>query len=85
MTKTVHAYIVYDLDNWHLKFTFKKCLFGATNIEKSSHKLKWLYNVYGIGFDGKGVWNFGYDFARNISFFFFFFDNSSSPHADKNK
>ena len=51
MTKTVHAYIVYDLDNWHLKFTFKKCLFGATNIEKSSDEIKWLYNVYGIGFE----------------------------------
>ena len=39
LTKTVNFYIVYDLDAWPRNatnnFTFKNCLFGATNIIKN--------------------------------------------------
>ena len=41
-TKIVSAYIVYDLDNWPnillRSFTWKTCLFGATNTAKNSDK-----------------------------------------------
>ena len=38
---------------------------------------------YGIAFDGKGEWNFGNDFARNV--IIFGVDNSSSYHTDNRK
>ena len=38
-----------------------------TNIVKNSDNEK--YSGYGIAFDGKGEWNFGNDFARNVVIF----------------
>ena len=34
--------------------SLKKCLFGETNIVKTSDKEKWLYCGYGIVFDEAG-------------------------------
>ena len=55
-TKTVNAYIVYDLHNWSKiplnNLKLKNCFFGATNITKNSNKSKWVYIGYGIAFDG---------------------------------
>ena len=73
VTKTVKAYIVYDLDNWSRiplwKFTLKNYFFGATNIRKHNHKEKWVYSGYGIVFDGNGEWEFSNAFARNVHHF----------------
>ena len=38
-----------------------------------------MYRDYGIAFDGKGGWNFGHDFARDV--IIFGADNSSSFHS----
>ena len=47
-TKTVKAYIVYDVDNWPKcslrNFTLKNCFFGATNMVKNSDKEKYVCN-----------------------------------------
>ena len=84
MTKTINAYIVYDLDNWSKSqlgnFRWKKCLSGATNIVKKSDKQKYLYSGYGTVFGGKGLWSFGNNFARNVVIFCV--NNSSSSHTD---
>ena len=58
-------------------------MFGVTSIVENSDKEKWVYNDYGIAFDGKGMWNFGNDFARNVVIFGV--DDSSSSHADNHK
>ena len=42
-----------------------------------------LYSGYGIAFDGKSLWSFGNDFARNTVIFVV--DNSTSSHADNRK
>ena len=80
-------YIVHDLDAWQkipLKnFTLKNCLFGATNIAKSSDKESFVYSAYGIAFDGKRKWNFDNDYARNA--IICGVDNSSSSHSDNLK
>ena len=69
-TKIVNAYIVYDLNDSPKvplrNFTLKNYLFGATNIVKNSDKRKYVYNGYGIAFDGKGEWSFGNSYARNV-------------------
>ena len=81
--KIVNVYIIYDLDNWPKNplrnFTLKDCLFGATNIVKNSDKEKYVYNGYGMAFDGKGEWSFGNDFAKNVKLFGVY--NSSSSHT----
>ena len=83
-TKTLNAYIVYDLDNWRksaLKnFILKSCLFGATNLVKNSDKEKYVYSGYGITFNGNGSWNFGNDLPRDGVVFDV--NNSSSSHTD---
>ena len=80
-------YIVYDLDAWQkilLKnFTLKNCLFGATNIAKSSDKESYIYSAYRIAFGGKCNWNFGNDYARNA--IICGVDNSLSSHSDNLK
>ena len=55
-------------------------MFGATSTVKNSYKEKYVQSGYGIAFDGKGEWNFGNDFARNV--IIFRADNSSSSHTD---
>ena len=51
--------MVCDLDNWSKillrNFTLKNCLFGATNIVKSSDKSKKVYSGYEIAFFGKVI------------------------------
>ena len=58
-------------------------MFGVTSIVKNSDKEKWVCNDYGIAFDGRGTWNFGNEFARNIVIFNI--DCSLSFHADNLK
>ena len=69
-TKIVNAYIVYDLNDSPKvplrNFILKNYLFGTTNILKNSDKGKYVYNGYGIAFDGKGEWDFGNSYARNV-------------------
>ena len=73
LNKIVNFYIAYDLDTWPKiplrNFTLKNCLFGATNIVKSSDKEKYVYSGYGIAFDGKGELRFGNNYARNVIIF----------------
>ena len=58
-------------------------MFGANNIVKTSDKEKWVYNDYVIAFDGVGIWNFGYDFIKNIVIFGV--DNCSLSRTDNRK
>ena len=87
LTKTVKVYLAYNLGAWLniliRNFTLNDCLFGATNIVKSSDKEKYVYSGDGIAFDGKVEWSFGKDYARNV--LMFVVDNSSSSHADNLK
>ena len=84
LAKIVNAYIVYDLNasrsNPLTIFTLKSCLFGAATIVKNSDKAKWVYRDYGIRFDGKNIWSFGNNYARNVAIFGV--DKSLSSHAD---
>ena len=82
MHQNLNAYIVYDLDNWP-KSPFRKFLFGATNKVKHSGKERYVYSGYEIGFDGKGEWDFGNDFAQNVVTFGV--GNSSSSHINNYK
>ena len=75
-SKIVSAYISYDLDTWS-KFPV------TTFTVKYKVKEKWVYNDYGIAFDGKGEWSFCNDFARNVVIFGV--DNSLSSHADNHR
>ena len=75
--------MVYDLDNW-LKFslrnfTLKSCLFGVTNLAKTSDKSKDMYWCYEIAFNGRSEWKFGNDFSRNV--IIFGVNNSSLSHT----
>ena len=63
------------------KFYIKNCLFASTNIMKYNDKENYVYNDYGIAFDGKSKWSFGNGFARNV--IIFGIDNSSSSQTDK--
>ena len=87
LTKIVNVYIVYDLDAWQKiplrNSTLRNCLFGAADTVKNSNKEKYVCSGYGIGFDGKGKWSFGNDYARNV--IVFGVDNSSSSHNDNLK
>ena len=77
----VSAYIVYELLTWSnnslRNITLKNCLFGVTNIVKIINKAMFLCSSYGIAFDGKALWSFANNFARNVVFGV---DNSSSSH-----
>ena len=64
-------------------FSLKTCLFGATNKVKHSGKERYVYSGYEIGFDGKGEWDFGNDFAQNVVTFGV--GNSSSSHINNYK
>ena len=81
-TKVVNVYNVYDLDYWPKiplrNFTLKNCLFGATNVVKNDHKEKYVYSGYRIVFDGKYLWSFKDNFARDVKIFGV--DNSSLSH-----
>ena len=63
LNKVANVYVFYELYYWPkilLKsFTFKSCLFGATNLVKNSDKDKYVYSDYGIAFDGGYWWSFG--------------------------
>ena len=87
MNKTVHIYIVYDLDDWPRNpsnnFKFKNCCLGATNIVKNSNKEKYVYSRYGITFGSAGSWCFNKVNARIVGIFVV--DNSSSSYAENCK
>ena len=87
LTKIANIYIVSELYDW-LKipfktFTWKNCLFGATNIVKNCDKGKLVYSGYGIAFDGEDWWSFRNGTARNV--IIFGIDSSSSSHVDNRK
>ena len=86
-TKSVHIYMVYDLDAWSTNptnnFKFKNCLFGPTSVIKNSDQEKYRYRGYGITFGSAGSWSFDNDAARNV--IIFGVDNSSSSHAGNRK
>ena len=86
-SKIVHVYIVYDLDYWPKiplrNFTLKNCLFGATNVVKNSDREKYVHSGYRIAFEGKSLWSFSDDFARNV--IIFGIDNSSLSYTDNLK
>ena len=73
MTKIVNVYIVYDLAVWprnpSYNFKFKNCLFGVTNIVKTSDKEKYVYSGYGITFDSCGSWDFDNGTAKHVTIF----------------
>ena len=50
---------------------------------KNNCECIWVCSDYGIAFNGKGEWNFGNDFARNV--IIFGVDSSSSSHTDNRK
>ena len=83
LIKIANVYIVYDLDAWLRNptnsFKFKNCLFGTTNIARSSD----VYSGYGITFDSAGLRNFGYHLARDVVIFSV--DKSLLSHADSRK
>ena len=102
LTKSVNVYIVYELYDWPKNptnnFKFKTCLFGATNVVKSSDKEKYVYRGYGITFVQicknihylynlyiicKNWWSCVNDTVRNV--IIFYVDNSSSSLAGNRK
>ena len=87
MKKIVNVYIVYDLDAWPRNpsnnFTFKNCLFEATDVVKSSDTEKYVCSGYGTTFDSAGSWNFVNEFARKD--LIFGEDNTSSCHSNNHK
>ena len=87
MTKIVNACIACDLDalprNPTNNFSFRNCLFGATNTVKNSDKEEHVYRGYGITFDGADSFSFDNDFAGNV--IIFGVDNSSSSHSGNGK
>ena len=56
---------------------------GATNINKSCDKSKYVYRGYTIAIHGLGLWRFGKNFARNVTISGI--DNSYSLHTDNCK
>ena len=57
---------------WEIQLTvsnLKIAFFGATSTVKNSDKENWVYNGYGVTFDGAGSWHFDNDFARNVVVF----------------
>ena len=82
-----NLYIVYQLNKWPRNpsnnFPVKICLFGTVKLVRNRVKSKFTYNVREIAFDGKGLWSFGNELARDVVVFDF--DNSSSSHTDNKK
>ena len=56
-------YIVYEINNWPPNptnnFSLKNCLFGTVKLVRNAIKGIFIYNVWGIAFDGEGSWRFG--------------------------
>ena len=50
---------------------------------KNSNRSKHVCSGYGTAFHGWGSWNFGNDFARNVTIFYI--DDNSSSHTDNCK
>ena len=44
-------------------------MFGLTDIVENFDKENYVYNGYGIAFDGNGKWSFGNDLAKNVIVF----------------
>ena len=86
-SNTVNSYIVCELNtgprNPTNNFTLKKFFFGAVKLTRNLDKIKFTYNVWGIAFNGKGLWGFDNDTARNIIIFGVYY--SLSPHIDNPK
>ena len=56
---------------------------GTVKLVRNTIKSKFTYNNEEIAFDGEGSWNFGNNFARNVTIFGF--DNKLSSHTDNGK
>ena len=44
-------------------------LFSTDKSARNTDKSKFTYNGWGIAFDGRGMWDFGNSFARNVLIF----------------
>ena len=59
----LNLYIVYEINNWPRNptnnFSLKNCLFGTVKLVRNAIKDIFIYNVWGIAFDGEGSWRFG--------------------------
>ena len=66
-------YKVYELIIWPHNptnnFPLKNCLFVTVKLTINAIKSKFIFNGWGIAFDGESSWNFGDDFARNVVVF----------------
>ena len=61
------------MNNWSRNPTknipLKRCLFGRVRFVKNAIKTKFIYEGWGIAFDGEGSWSFDNEFARNVVIF----------------
>ena len=55
-------------------------MFGTVKLVRSAIKNKFIYNGWGIAFDGEGSWGLSKDFARIV--LIFGVDNTFSFHTD---
>ena len=75
----IDFFIVYELDTWsedlNSDFALNNCLFGGVKLDKNVYPDKYVYSVYGIGFDsrlltdscvGKNVITFGVDMRSYV-------------------
>ena len=78
----LNLYIVFRLNNWPHNPTnnlpLKSFLFGTVKLIRNEIKSTFIYNDWGIAFDGEGSWSFG-----NV--IIFSVNNSPSCHIDNPK
>ena len=58
-------------------------MFGTVKLVRNAIKSKFIYNGWGIEFDGEDEWSFGNNYAGNV--LIFGVDNSASSHTDSRK
>ena len=77
-------YILYELNNRSRSptsnFTLKIFLFGTVKLTRNVGKSKLSNNGQETAFDGKDIWSYGNDFARNV--LIFDVDNTSSSRTN---
>ena len=80
----LNLHIVYELNAWPRNFTnnfkLKNCLFGTVKLTRNADKSKLSNNGQETAFDGKDIWSYGNDFARNV--LIFGVDNTSSSRTN---
>ena len=80
----VNLHIVYELTNWPRNstnnFPLKNPLFSTINIVRKAVESKFIFDGWGIAFDGESLLSFGDDFVENVVIFSV--DNGSSSDTD---